>query len=407
MRHVREMVATSVLPSSESEGGESGTALSGDGTEVGCGMVVSERHVFQGATRTFEGEEEKNHHGQAPRKHISEPSQLCTSLGPCLNGKKASRDYRKIHAEIGNRSSKYGKENKQTRVEFKDHEIFKASIHFENEIASLAMNPRVKNIALAHFAPYRREKEQIRDVEKWYAACLVIGLDEGTSNTGQLDRDDAAPATYHATSVVHVIPAPASPQGNIKLAPPTPVRQWVPPPPPKKKRKHSCLFHSAPKQIQRGDTEVTKKRDTGKGPLVALKKRRLSTATSSTSQTAADVKRLLSPVLALLMEHKYGWVFNEEVDPKKLNLPDYFEIVKKPMDLGTVKAKLDSFLYQLPQDFADDMRLTFCNAMLYNKPGSEVHALARGMLRHFEQEYLRALGLGNEALGSETAQMGK
>jgi hypothetical protein len=34
MRHVREMVATSVLPSSESEGGESGTALSGDGTEV-------------------------------------------------------------------------------------------------------------------------------------------------------------------------------------------------------------------------------------------------------------------------------------------------------------------------------------------------------------------------------------
>ena len=38
-----------------------------------------------------------------------------------------------------------------------------------------------------------------------------------------------------------------------------------------------------------------------------------------------------------LKNHKHGWVFNEPVDPIKLGIPDYFQIVKHPMDLGTVK----------------------------------------------------------------------
>ena len=38
-----------------------------------------------------------------------------------------------------------------------------------------------------------------------------------------------------------------------------------------------------------------------------------------------------------LQGHKYGWVFNEPVDPIKLCIHDYFKIIKHPMDLGTVK----------------------------------------------------------------------
>lgn len=30
--------------------------------------------------------------------------------------------------------------------------------------------------------------------------------------------------------------------------------------------------------------------------------------------------------------------FREPVDPKAMNIPDYFQIVKNPMDLGTVSA---------------------------------------------------------------------
>ncbi|MCO5593611.1 hypothetical protein L7F22_047626 [Adiantum nelumboides] len=45
-------------------------------------------------------------------------------------------------------------------------------------------------------------------------------------------------------------------------------------------------------------------------------------------------------ILKKLEEHAYAWIFLEPVDPVKLNLPDYYQIIKSPMDLGTVKKKL-------------------------------------------------------------------
>jgi bromodomain-containing protein 3 len=41
-----------------------------------------------------------------------------------------------------------------------------------------------------------------------------------------------------------------------------------------------------------------------------------------------------------LCKFQHAWIFLEPVDPVKLNIPDYFDIVKEPMDLGTIKQKL-------------------------------------------------------------------
>lgn len=57
----------------------------------------------------------------------------------------------------------------------------------------------------------------------------------------------------------------------------------------------------------------------------------------------------------------------------KINLQDYFDIVKKPMDLSTVNDKLDRGLYKNPWDFNDDMWLMFDNAWLYNRKNSKVY----------------------------------
>jgi hypothetical protein len=38
-------------------------------------------------------------------------------------------------------------------------------------------------------------------------------------------------------------------------------------------------------------------------------------------------------------------MFQEPVDPKKFGISDYFEIVKNPMDLGTIKKKLTHNVY--------------------------------------------------------------
>lgn len=93
-------------------------------------------------------------------------------------------------------------------------------------------------------------------------------------------------------------------------------------------------------------------------------------------------------LLTKLMKHKSGWVFNVPVDAKGLGLHDYHTIVKEPMDLGTVKTKLGKSLYKSPLDFAEDVRLTFNNAILYNPIGHEVHHMAKLLLSMFEDKWV-------------------
>ncbi|XP_013613972.1 PREDICTED: transcription factor GTE5, chloroplastic-like, partial [Brassica oleracea var. oleracea] len=92
-------------------------------------------------------------------------------------------------------------------------------------------------------------------------------------------------------------------------------------------------------------------------------------------------------LLTKLMKHKDGWVFNVPVDAKGFGLHDYHTIVKEPMDLGTVKAKLGEGLYESPLEFAEDVRLTFNNAILYNPVGHEVHSMAKFLLSMFEEKW--------------------
>jgi hypothetical protein len=45
---------------------------------------------------------------------------------------------------------------------------------------------------------------------------------------------------------------------------------------------------------------------------------------------------------------------------------DYFDIVTKPMDLGTIKKKLSHNVYISAQNFVDDMQLVWTNCIRYN-----------------------------------------
>ncbi|XP_010485918.1 PREDICTED: transcription factor GTE4 [Camelina sativa] len=94
-----------------------------------------------------------------------------------------------------------------------------------------------------------------------------------------------------------------------------------------------------------------------------------------------------SALLERLMKHKHGWVFNAPVDVKGLGLHDYFTIIEHPMDLGTIKSALTKNMYKSPREFADDVRLTFHNAMTYNPPGQDVHVMAETLLQIFEERW--------------------
>ncbi|KAL2515087.1 Transcription factor GTE10 [Forsythia ovata] len=89
-------------------------------------------------------------------------------------------------------------------------------------------------------------------------------------------------------------------------------------------------------------------------------------------------------LLNRLMTQKNALIFNSPVDIVAFNIPDYFNVIKHPMDLGTIKTKLLSGRYSSPEEFAANVRLTFKNAMTYNPPGHHVHHTAEKMNKLFE-----------------------
>lgn len=103
-----------------------------------------------------------------------------------------------------------------------------------------------------------------------------------------------------------------------------------------------------------------------------------------TSYTVASVMKECETLLNRLWSHKSGWPFRTPVDPVMLNIPDYFNVIKHPMDLGTIRSRLCKGEYSSPLDFAADVRLTFSNSIAYNPPGNQFHTMAQGISKYFE-----------------------
>lgn len=100
-----------------------------------------------------------------------------------------------------------------------------------------------------------------------------------------------------------------------------------------------------------------------------------------------DLMKTCKQILTKLMRNRNSRVFNKPVDAVGLGLYDYHQIVKEPMDLGTVKMNLTKNVYSSPSEFASDVRLTFNNAMLYNPKTDQVHSMAAQLLSQFEDVF--------------------
>ncbi|CAO2641976.1 Histone lysine acetyltransferase CREBBP [Lemmus lemmus] len=100
-----------------------------------------------------------------------------------------------------------------------------------------------------------------------------------------------------------------------------------------------------------------------------------------------ELRQALMPTLeALYRQDPESLPFRQPVDPQLLGIPDYFDIVKNPMDLSTIKRKLDTGQYQEPWQYVDDVWLMFNNAWLYNRKTSRVYKFCSKLAEVFEQE---------------------
>lgn len=66
--------------------------------------------------------------------------------------------------------------------------------------------------------------------------------------------------------------------------------------------------------------------------------------------------------------------------------PGYFNVVKHPMDLSTIKAKIHDDEYQTLQQFRDDMNLMFTNCLTYNPNTSYVYQQGESLFQFFRRQ---------------------
>ncbi|EPS42468.1 hypothetical protein H072_3613 [Dactylellina haptotyla CBS 200.50] len=69
-------------------------------------------------------------------------------------------------------------------------------------------------------------------------------------------------------------------------------------------------------------------------------------------------------VLELRAQTEHSTAFLNRVN--KREAPDYFNIIKQPMDLGTVMKKLKQLAYKSKKEFVDDLNLIWQNCLQYN-----------------------------------------
>lgn len=180
-----------------------------------------------------------------------------------------------------------------------------------------------------------------------------------------------------------------------RIYPPAPEPGSVPPP----SRNSSKVFHGS----------LTEKASVNSGPVPAMKPPEPFVASMSGLQRreSARVARLPSrleeddpqaqmdrlmdrcrQILKELHEADAQSIFASPVDPIAHGIPNYFDIIKKPMDLGTIQTKIDHNEIDSPEEFARLVRLTFENAVTYNTlPDNLVHISARNLLVLFNKKF--------------------
>ncbi|TFY52621.1 hypothetical protein EVJ58_g9910 [Rhodofomes roseus] len=86
------------------------------------------------------------------------------------------------------------------------------------------------------------------------------------------------------------------------------------------------------------------------------------------------LKEVLARLIVQIKKKDDYAFFLQPVDVSKV--PGYADIVKRPMDLGTMTMKVERGRYRSLEEFADDLKLVTTNAKAFNPPGTIYHTEA-------------------------------
>lgn len=85
--------------------------------------------------------------------------------------------------------------------------------------------------------------------------------------------------------------------------------------------------------------------------------------------------------------HAFEIRLSNHADPIKLEIPTYFKIIKKPMDLSTMRKKLENHEYSNASKFFDDFKLMIRNCFTFNPAGTPVNQAGIELQRLFDEKW--------------------
>ncbi|KPI42710.1 Histone acetyltransferase GCN5 [Cyphellophora attinorum] len=89
-----------------------------------------------------------------------------------------------------------------------------------------------------------------------------------------------------------------------------------------------------------------------------------------------------------MQNHTSAWPFAQPVNRDEV--PDYYEVIKEPMDLSTMEERLSNDLYPRPEDFIKEAKLIFDNCRRYNNETTP-YAKSANKLEKFMWQQIKAI----------------
>lgn len=79
----------------------------------------------------------------------------------------------------------------------------------------------------------------------------------------------------------------------------------------------------------------------------------------------------------------FCFTINSPIYLSCFNFQDYHRVIKHPMDLATIKKRLENNYYWCAKECVEDFNTMFSNCYVYNKPGEDVVVMAQTLEKLF------------------------
>ncbi|XP_064471785.1 bromodomain adjacent to zinc finger domain protein 2B-like isoform X2 [Ornithodoros turicata] len=254
-----------------------------------------------------------------------------------------------------------------------DRSIMKASCQFchsgDNEEMLLLCDGCDKGYHTYCFKP---KMDNIPEGDWYCYECLNKTQEEKVcvlcGKKGKLVHCDGCPKVFHMTCLEPPLTKP--PKGKWTCSGCSKAR--------KKGRPSKEPKEAKEQPAAREAKETTAKKAESPSPVKAKAGERREKNKSQVLKDLAACRVILDE----MEKHKDSWPFLLPVNTKQF--PSYRKFIKKPMDVSTIRSKLESGQYKLKDEFAGDARLIFDNCETFNEDDSPVGQAGHSLRNYFE-----------------------